>query len=475
MSTDLNTPHTPGMPDAPAPLRYHITRTLFFALPIIVSRTALLVMFTIDTIMTGWSGGNELAYLGLGVAFQLTLMLIGIGALQATVVLIAQAVGAGRPEAAGRVLRAGLAHGLLFGVAIIVWSLLGERFYTFMGQTPELARGAAGVSLAFACGIPGILAFTAFSLFLEATGRPKASMVVMLFANVANFGLNGVVVLGWGGFMEPAGAQGAVAVSSALRTLAAVMLGIYVVIIAMDHDVHDILAPPRRWISEMLRLGGETGRTIRRLGLPMGIAQGVESAAFATVVFLAGLLGPDALAAYQIAMALMSLVFMMAIGMAGATSIRVGRAIGRANAGNVVRAGWSGVGIGVVLTVPASILFWTAPEAVAGVFTQQPEVLAHAVDAVWFIGWIIAADATMAISMGALRGAGDVWVPTGLQVAAFWLAGVPTAWVLALHLDIGPVGLLAGTGTGILVSIILMLRRWMRVSGHFARALPAAV
>ncbi len=474
MTTDPNTAHPSGTPDAAAPLRYHITRTVFFALPIIVSRMALLVMFTVDTIMTGWSGGNELAYLGLGVALQLTLMMIGIGALQATAVLIAQAVGAGRPQDAGKVLRAGLAHGLLFGVAIIVWALLGERFYTALGQAPELARGAAEVSFAFACGMPGILAFAALSLFLEATGRPKASMMVMLVANVVNVGFNGIVVLGWGGLMDPAGAEGAVAVSSGLRTLAALALGGYVVLIAMRGDVHDILAPPRRWFSEMLRLGGQTGRSICRLGLPIGIAQGVESAAFATLVFFAGLLGPDPLAAYQIATALMSLVFMMAIGMAGATSIRVGRAIGRRNAGNVVRAGWSGMGVGALFTVPASILFCTAPDAVAGLFTERVEVLTYAVDAVWFIGWILAADAVMAISMGALRGAADVWIPTGLQVAAFWLAGVPTAWVLALHTGMGPIGLLAGTGIGILVSIILMLRRWIQVTGAFGRALPAA-
>ena len=470
MSTVINKSAVPvdRARNATAPLSYHIPRTLFFALPIIVARAAILVMFTVDTIMTGWAGGDELAYLGLGVAPQLTLMLIAIGALQAMVVLISQAVGAGKPELAGNVLRAGLAHALLLGLAIVGGSFFSEWFFLQMGQGRELARGAADVSLAFAWGVPGILVFTAFNLFLEATGRPKVAMVVMLLANVANVGLNGVLALGWGGFVEPTGAQGAIDASSFLRWLAAGILCSYVLFVAGQDDAHGVLASPRRWASEMLRLGGDMGVSIRKLGFPMGMAQGVESAAFAAVVFLAGLLGPDTLAAYQIAIALVSLVFMMAIGMAGATSIRVGRAVGRESAANVLRAGWSGIGLGAVLTLPISVLFWLAPEAVAAIFTDQPSVLAYAADTIWFAGWLLAADAMMAIVIGALRGTGDVWVPTGLQVAAFWLAGVPAAWVLALEMDMGPVGLLAGIGIGIAASLVLMLPRWMHVTARLA-------
>ena len=38
-------------------------------------------MVTIDAMMTGWAGADELAYLGIGLAPGLTLMIISIGAL----------------------------------------------------------------------------------------------------------------------------------------------------------------------------------------------------------------------------------------------------------------------------------------------------------------------------------------------------------------------------------------------------------
>jgi len=48
------------MEDLPAnaPLWLQIRRTFSFALPIVVARSAILVMFTVDTMMTGWSGAR---------------------------------------------------------------------------------------------------------------------------------------------------------------------------------------------------------------------------------------------------------------------------------------------------------------------------------------------------------------------------------------------------------------------------------
>lgn len=169
------------------PLSFHLRRTLELAAPIIVARAAVLVMTVVDSVMTGWAGPGELAALGLGVAPQLTLLMIAIGFLQATPILTAQAIGAGEPGKAGAVLRSGLLHALLLGLVGIALSFAGEWFFRLTGQPEEVVEVAARVTLVFALGLPGMLLFVAANMFLEATGRAKTGMWVMSLPRSSTF------------------------------------------------------------------------------------------------------------------------------------------------------------------------------------------------------------------------------------------------------------------------------------------------
>jgi len=76
------------------PYLFNYLDTIRMGFPIIIARTSILIMVTIDAIMTGWAGAEQLAYLGIGLAPVIALMVIFIGALNATVVLASQAIGA---------------------------------------------------------------------------------------------------------------------------------------------------------------------------------------------------------------------------------------------------------------------------------------------------------------------------------------------------------------------------------------------
>ena len=82
------------------PLADELSGLVRLAFPVMVSRAGLLVMTTVDTVMTGWAGGDELAYLAIGLAPFVFLMLVGTGLLTGTVVLVAQARGPARPRRA---------------------------------------------------------------------------------------------------------------------------------------------------------------------------------------------------------------------------------------------------------------------------------------------------------------------------------------------------------------------------------------
>ena len=468
MADNIASARPMDVPPATQKLSFHLWRTLELAIPIAAARTLIVIVFVVDTFMTGWAGADQLAYLSLGVAPQLTLMLVGIGALQAVPVLTSQAIGADRPDAAGNILRAGCMLSIVLGLIFLGAAYLSESFYLAIGQDPDISREAAIVNQAFAWGLIGMLLFVATNAFLEAIGYPRIGLYILILMNIANVPLNGVLALGWGVDGDGLGAVGAIIASSVLRWIS--LLGAVLVLVVLSRrygDPYHVLASPQVWMDAIRRGGGPSIRRLARIGLPMALAQGVESGAFATIVFLAGLIGTAALAAHHIAMNAVSLVFMVAVGIASATTIRVGNAYGRGSQPDVSRAGWAGISLSTIAPFFVMISFLTIPGTIAGFYTGDPAAIEATVATFQVAAFALVLDAAMAVALGALRGLGDVWVPLGLQISAFWFAGVPAAWFFGLHMELGPPGLMIGIVLGVMISFTALSIRWWRVSSRF--------
>jgi MATE family multidrug resistance protein len=186
------------------------------------------------------------------------------------------------------------------------------------------------------------------------------------------------------------------------------------------------------------------------------------------MVVFAGLLGPSAVGGFQIAFNLVGIVFMCALGASTAASVRVAQAIGRRDPGSVARAGWVAVGLLAAVDVAAGGVFLGLPEALAGLYSEDPGVLAAAVPAIAIAGLVLAADGAQATLIGALRGTGDVWVPSGLFLLAFWGVMVPLGYLLGVRQDGGPAGLMTAVLAGCLVATVLLGLRFRRIGERLA-------
>jgi MATE family multidrug resistance protein len=87
------------------------------------------------------------------------------------------------------------------------------------------------------------------------------------------------------------------------------------------------------------------------------------------------------------------------------------------------------------------------------------------------VGLMIVIDGVMTVTMGALRGMGDVRWPAFMHGIAFWVVGVPAAYALAFLAEIGAVGLILGISVAMLLSLVLLGFRFRLVS---ARAIARA-
>ncbi|WP_225889933.1 MATE family efflux transporter [Indioceanicola profundi] len=422
---------------------------LALAVPVMIARAGQMTMAVADTLFVGRFSALELAYLGLG-APQGVMLAVLAGLLLGTIVLTAQATGAGKEEQAGLFWRRSLPYALTLGSVMAALCLFAEPFFLLTGQQPDLAAGGAEVMLIYGLGMPGAALFFTTTFFLEGLKRPVPGMVTIVLANILNLFLDWILV--FGGLGLPAmGAEGSAWATTIIRWVTAIGLLLYVWRMA-DRDRYGV------------RSGGVRpwwpAREQRHLGMAAGASNGLEASAFAALTLFAGLIGPLALGAYTVGLNLIALPFMAALGLASATAVLVGNAYGTGDRRNTQLAGWTGLGVTAALLSVVGLIFAVWPEEIAMAFATEDRLIAVVAPVVAFSAWILVADGGQVVMAQALRGRGDAWVPTVLHFVSYYAVMMPVAYGLGIWAGRGVLGLFEGIFIASMVSVAILSGRF---------------
>ena len=436
-------------------LAREVRATLVLAVPFVLAQLSQMSMSFVDVIMVGRLGTEAMAAIVLGSTTYFTLALVCVGVLVAVQPTVAQAVGAGDPEAAGRGARQGLWLATLLGVPFTFALGYAEEVFLWTGQAPETAALAGAYVGAIRWGFVPNLWFTALRGLCEGDARPMPVLVVTLLGVVANAGLNYVLMFGTMG--APALGLVGTGWSSALTvTVMFAALGLYV-----------RYGPPRRFrvFAGLRRPDPEALGALFRLGWPIGVGFGLEAGLFSAATLLAGRL-PDAevaLAAHQIALNAASVSFMVPLGIGMAGGVRVGQAAGAGDLDGAARAGWTAAALGTAFMSLSALLFWLAPEAVIWIYagsTPDAEVAALASVLLGVAAVFQLFDGAQATVAGALRGLKDTRVPMLIAAGAYWGVGLTLGATLGLRLGAGAPGLWWGLTAGLATAAVGMALRF---------------
>jgi MATE family multidrug resistance protein len=195
------------------------------------------------------------------------------------------------------------------------------------------------------------------------------------------------------------------------------------------------------------------------LGTPIGLQLLAEIGVFSLVAVLAGRLGTVAVSAHQIAIGLASLTFMGVLGISGATSVRVGHAIGEGRSPR--RSGVVGIAMGAGFMIICGIVFLSAPRVLVGWFTNDAAIAALAARLLLIAAAFQLFDGIQGVAAGALRGAGDVRIPFFAIAGAHWVVGFPLAIYLGFHRALGAPGLWWGLLGGLAVVAVFLTWRFL--------------
>jgi MATE family multidrug resistance protein len=417
---------------------------------------------TVDVLMIARLGPEPLAASSLGLVIVYATFLIGFGPAMAISPLVSQALGADRRNSADARLsvRMGLwAVALAFPFLSIVY-IFAEEIALGLGQPAVLAELAAPYVLTLAPGLPFMLGVLVLRNFLAAIEKTRVALLIIVGTTLLNALLNYLLIYGSWGFprWELAGAGIATSISHAAGFLA---LAIYIGIdkeAASFEIFRDFFKP--HWA----RL-----REVVRLGWPIGVSTGFEMLLFNAAVFLMGRIGVNEVAAYQVALNVAAVAFMLPLGLSMAGAVRVGLAAGAGDRAGVARASLLTILVCVAAIMLVAIPVMIAPAGVAGLYLDASDPGNRALLALVSSFLPIAAafalfDATQVAANQCLRGLKDVRAPMILTGVSYWVVGFPLAAWLGLFSPLGAVGVWWGLLASLLcAAALLSARLWLLV------------
>src|SRR5690349_7359564 len=132
------------------PVRTELAELLKLSGPVVISRLGIMAMGLSDAIVVGRYSAAQLGYHALAWAPTSVVVTMAIGLLSGVQVMTARAIGEGRRQETGAVLRRGLGYSLWIGTAsAVVLALAGPLFLHGIGLARSLADGATWPLLIF--------------------------------------------------------------------------------------------------------------------------------------------------------------------------------------------------------------------------------------------------------------------------------------------------------------------------------------
>lgn len=426
---------------------------LRLAFPVVLAELGWMLMGIVDTIMVGPLGPEAIGAVGLGSTLFMTIGLTGLGLLLGLDTLVSQAFGAGRIDECQRWLIQGVYLSALLTVPLMLASLLVTASMPHWGLHPVVLAQAVPYLSAVTWSVLPLLLYATFRRFLQSINLVVPVAVALFSANVVNLVVNWILIYGKLGApaLGPLGAAYATVVSRIC------MAGILLATILLHARER---TPPLREVGA--RFDAARIRALLALGLPASGQLLLEVSVFAAVTALAGRLAPSSLASHQIALNLISLTFMVPLGVSVAGAIRVGQAVGRRDAAGASRSGWTALAIGTLFMAGAATVFLVAPRALLRIFTTDGTVIATGVSLLFVAAFFQLFDGLQVVATGTLRGLGDTRTPMLWNLAGHWGLGLPTAYLLCFSVGWGVVGLWVGLSIGLIVAGVVLVGVWAR-------------
>ena len=184
-----------------------------------------------------------------------------------------------------------------------------------------------------------------------------------------------------------------------------------------------------------------------RLGVPMGLSIAIEVTGFTFMAFFIARIGAMPVAGHQIAVNLVSLMFMMPLAIANASSTLVAQRIGAGDAADARRLGWHGLEAGVLIAATMGAAVYLLREQILSLYTHDSIIIGAALPLLAWVAVFHIADAAQTVAAFVLRAYRMATVPLVIYAVAIWGVGLGGGYALAFdNSGLVPVALRSALG-----------------------------
>jgi MATE family multidrug resistance protein len=414
-------------------------------------------MGLVDTIMVGRLGPAAIAATGMGSGVFTAIMIFGAGLMLGVDALVSRAAGAARFDDCLRWLHQGVILALLVSPAIMLVTWLAFITIDAWGLNPQIAVLAKPYLEVIALSAFPLMLYAAFRRYLQGMHVVRPVMYALVSANLVNAAANAILI--YGRFGAPALGVTGSAWSTCIARL--YMAAFLYLAIRREHRRRGAAHPHVPFMLDIERL-----RRLVALGAPAASQITLEVGVFALATALAARLDAVSSASHQIALNIVSVVFMVPLGLASAGAVRVGHAVGARDVRRARRAGWTALVLGGAVMIVLGLMLFLFPVPMLTVFTTDARVLEIGSRLLAIAAAFQLFDGTQAVTTGVLRGIGDTRTPMTMNVIGHWGLGLPVGYALCFRFAWGVTGLWIGLSIGLIFCAVALTATWIARTRH---------
>jgi putative MATE family efflux protein len=436
-----------------------IDKAIFLlALPMILEMSMESLFAVVDAFFVSTQGTYAIATVGLTELVLTLVYTIAMGVSMAATALVARRTGEKNHDAAAFTAMQTIYIGVFVSILItIVGFFYSREILTAMGAEPQVvAIGHRYTRIMFTGNIVIMMLFLINGVFRGA-GNAAIAMRSLWIANTINIFLCPALILGFGPFPK-LGLTGA-AIATTIGRGTGVLYQVYHLVkgnkllpIAVHH----------------LKVSWEIIRKILKTSLGATLQFFIASCSWIVLGRIVATFHSDAVSGHTIAMRIIVFAIVPAWGMANAGATLVGQNLGANKPERAEKSVWRAGLLNMIFLGFISLIFIAFAPWMIGLFSKDPAVVHYGTQSLRLVstGYVFYAYG-MVVSQ-AFNGAGDTMTPSLVNFFGFWCFQIPLAYVLAISLSFGAMGVFLAipiAETAIAIALILIFRkgRWKKV------------
>ena len=415
------------------------------SVPMILEMLMESIFAIVDIFYVSQVSVNAVATIGLTESVITLVYAVAIGLSMAATAIVARRIGEKDREGASQAAVQVIGLGIIVAAIISVFGIMfPKEILQLMGGEPDLIAEGYGYTRVLLGGNVTIMLLFLINAIFRGAGDASIAMWALVLSNGLNIILDPIFIFGFG--PVPAfGVEGA-AIATTIGRGTAVIFQLMVLFYGWSKikvGFKDLVLRVAVMINLIKVSLGGIGQFL------------IGTSSWVFLMRIMSEFGSEVLAGYTIAIRVMMFTLMPAWGMSNAAATLVGQNLGANQPNRAEASVWKTGKYSAFFMGFVSIIYLIfAPQIIAW-FTQEPEVIKNGSLCLRIIaaGYVFYGYGMVIIN--AFNGAGDTKTPTWINFICFWLFQLPLAYITALTLDIGPLGVfIAITLAEVLITVL---------------------